>query len=204
MAHPQNKSIDASFTHICIKLLLWVEENRGLDRDPKDVAVTGCRSCPGCQFPWVDRVTIGRRHLLLRRPFLRDIPCGAWQIPHLAESVCVTAVVSPFKGSAWQPAHILSLISWVSTSLPFHRNIQNTGELFSPPADFSILLFLSGLLPGAPQQDCGKLPRNLFNWLPTRWSQRHMQGSLLCSSMSLASGTTLRGFTVSPEGSQNV
>lgn len=113
----------------------------------KDVAVTGCRSCPGCQFPWADKVTIWGRHLLL----LRDIPCGAWQSQPLAEIVCVTAVVSPFKGSAWQPAHILSLISCVLTSLPFHRNVQSTGELFSPPADFSILLFLSGLLPGAPQ-----------------------------------------------------
>lgn len=119
----------------------------------KDVAVTGCRSCPGCQFPWADRVTMWGRHLLLLRPFLRDILCGAWQTQHLTEIVCVTAVISPFKGSAWQPAHILSLISWVSTPSPFHRNIQNTGKLFSPPADFSILLFLSGLVPGAAQQD---------------------------------------------------
>lgn len=105
-----------------------------------------------------------------------------------------------------QPGSLLTFCPWFPGSqhpYPSHRNTQNTGELFSLPADFSILLFLSGLLPGAPQQDCGKLPRNLFNCLPTRWSQRHMLGSHSCSSMSLASGDKLRGFTVSPEGSNN-
>lgn len=67
-------------------------------------------------------------------------------------------VLSPSEGSAWQPAHVFSQFSWVSKSLGFHRNVWNGGELFSPPANFSVLLFFIRASPWSPSPRLQKNP----------------------------------------------
>lgn len=109
LAHPPKKSTDASFTHICIKLVLWGEESRGLDCEPKDVAVTGHRSCPGCQVPWADRVTMWGRHLCSWGP--------SWGTSHVGHGRPSTRLTW-FVWLLWsavskaQPGTLLIFCSW--------------------------------------------------------------------------------------------
>lgn len=204
LGHPQNKSIDASFTHICIKLLLWVEESRGLDWDPK-----GC----GCywlqELPWMP-VSLGWQGNNVRKasPAPEALPEGypMWGMadPALDWNCLCDCCDQPFQRlSLAACSHFVPDFLGLNT-LTLPQKYTKHWEAFLPTSWlFNFALFVRACPWSCPARLPGKFPHNLFNCLPTRWSQRHMLGSHSCSSMSLASGAKLRGFTVSPEGSKS-